>query len=284
MNLPVEHVRLFRDFFRNPLISVGVLTLAGLTACGPAKIPNGINDPGEAANRRVHAFNKRLDQAMGGGKRDRQPAASEAPAEAAAADAAPPDMSDAQVEEVSPLLIGVSNFGANLDTPRKVVNSLLQLRPGDAARNTLRFGLNSTVGLLGIFDVARAAGLPAVEADFGQTLHVWGVPEGRYQEMPIVGPSTARDTAGRIVDFAMNPLWYVIPWPGNLVANGATWAGTATDRIRYGETAESILYDSADSYTQSRMVYLQSRRFELGRGAQPENDESLDLFEEYYGD
>ncbi|MFV0334611.1 MAG: VacJ family lipoprotein [Tropicimonas sp.] len=250
------------------LLVAGVIALSGLAACGPASIPAGINDPGETANRRVHDFNKRLDSALGGGK----------------AASATDEATDSPPAEVSPLIVIIDNFGTNLDTPRKVVNSLLQLRPGDASRNTLRFGINSTIGVLGLFDVARAAGLPEVDTDFGETLHVWGVPEGRYQELPVIGPSTARDTAGRAVDFVMNPLWHVLPWPENLAANGATWASTATDRIRYGETVDSILHGSADSYAQSRLIYLQNRRFELGRGAQAENDESLDLFEEYYGD
>lgn len=256
--------------FRRRCWLAGLLSgIALLSGCGPAPIPTGIDDPYEAANRRVHAFNKKLDQALGGGR--------DARAEAAEA-------SDAPIKPVSPTLIAVSNFGTNLDTPRKIVNSLLQVRPGDAAHNTMRFGINSTLGLLGIFDVARAAGLPEVDTNFGETLHVWGVPEGPYQELPVVGPSTGRETAGRFVDFGMNPLWYVFPWPQSILANGATWASEATDRIRYGETVESILYDSEDSYAQSRLIYLQNRRFELSRGELAENDESLDLFEEFYGD
>ncbi|RYH10833.1 VacJ family lipoprotein [Tropicimonas sp. IMCC6043] len=256
--------------FRQHCTAAGLLGgIALLAGCGPAAIPTGIDDPYETANRRVHAFNKSLDQSLGGG-RDAESDGTEA--------------SDAPLKPVSPTLIAVSNFGTNLDTPRKIVNSLLQVRPGDAARNTMRFGLNSTVGLLGLFDVARAAGLPEVDTNFGETLHVWGFPEGPYQELPVVGPSTRRDTAGRVVDFAMNPLWYVFPWPQSIVANGATWASEATDRIRYGETVESILYDSEDSYAQSRLIYLQNRRFELSRGELAENDESLDLFEEFYGD
>lgn len=253
--------------------NAGVAVLATLSACGPADIPTGINDPNETANRRVHEFNKSLDRSLGGGPPESEPS--------------DPDsalVEDRPVEEVSPLLIAVANFGTNLDTPRKIANSLLQVRPGDAARNTLRFGINSTIGIFGLIDVARAAGLPEVDTNFGETLHVWGVPEGKFQELPVIGPSTQRDTAGRVVDFALNPLWYVFPFPENLVANGFTWAAEGTDRIRYGETVDSILYDSSDSYAQSRLIYLQNRRFELSRGDLAENDESLDLFEEFYGD
>ncbi|MDV7144125.1 VacJ family lipoprotein [Tropicimonas sp. TH_r6] len=265
----------------------GALALTlGLVSCGPANIPSDINDPNEIANRRTHEFNKSLDRALGGGSDSQTSAMDDSEAldgDEDALSAAPVEL-DAAAGEVSPLLIAVANFGTNLDTPRKIVNSLLQVRPGDAAHNTLRFGINSTIGVFGIMDVARAAGLPEVDTDFGETLHVWGVPEGHYQELPIVGPSTQRDTAGRTVDFVMNPLWYVFPWPQNLVANGFTWAEEATDRIRYGETVNSILYESEDSYAQSRLIYLQNRRFEMSRGDLAENDESLDLFEEFYGD
>ncbi len=109
-----------------------MLLCLALVSCGPAPIPTGIDDPHEEANRRVHEFNKRLDRAAGGGSSDAAPSE----------DAPPP--------EVSPLLIAVSNFGTNLDTPRKVANSLLQVRPGDAAHNTMRFGINSTIGLFGV--------------------------------------------------------------------------------------------------------------------------------------
>lgn len=262
-------------------ISGPLLILVLLEACGPAAIPSGINDPNEASNRRVHEFNKSLDRRLGGGGGNTgNSTETEDIGEGAEFVAGSEDVP----QEVSPWIIAVSNFGTNLDTPRKVVNSLLQLRPGDAAHNTMRFGINSTIGILGLFDVARAAGLPEVDTNFGETLHVWGVPEGAYQELPVVGPSTQRDTAGRVVDFAMNPLWYVFPWPENLVANGFTWASEATDRIRYSETVDSLLYESADSYAQSRLIYLQNRRFELSRGETTEDDESVDLYEELYGD
>ncbi|SDK62934.1 phospholipid-binding lipoprotein MlaA [Aliiruegeria lutimaris] len=248
-----------------------LLVVCGLSACGPAQIPSEINDPNEVANRRVHEFNKSLDQALGGGPGEASEDGIEAPED------------ESPAKEASPLLIAVSNFGTNLDTPRKIVNSLLQLRPGDAAHNTMRFGINSTIGVLGLMDVAGAGGLPEIDTDFGETLHVWGVGEGSYQELPVVGPSTQRDTVGSVVDFAINPLWYVFPWPENLLANGFTWVAEGTDRIRYGDTVESILYESEDSYAQSRLIYLQNRRFELRRGDVAEED-YIDPYEELFGD
>ncbi|PRY24463.1 phospholipid-binding lipoprotein MlaA [Aliiruegeria haliotis] len=270
--------------------AIGICVLFGsLTACGPADIPTGINDPNEARNRGVHEWNKRVDTQLLGGSEEGAEAEiplseDEGQPTAGIDDSIEGGATDAPARGASNALIALSNFGTNLDNPRRVVNSLLQVRPGDAAHNTLRFGINSTVGILGLIDVAGAAGLPEIDTDFGETLHVWGVSEGNFQELPVVGPSTQRDTAGMAVDFVMNPLWYVFPWPQNLVANGFTWAGEATDRFRYSDTVDSIYRDSADSYAQSRLIYLQNRRFEMSRGEVTENDESIDLFEELYGD
>jgi phospholipid-binding lipoprotein MlaA len=274
-----------RGYCRRPVNAIALLAgLALLSACGPAPIPDGIDDPYEAHNRKIHEFNKRLDAGLlgSGDESDVGESSPAAPDDADIPLSAAAD-SDAPPPEVSPALIALANFGANLDNPRRIANSLLQARPGDAAHNTLRLGINSTVGIFGLIDVARAAGLPEIDTDFGETLHVWGVPQGAYQELPVIGPSTQRDTVGMAVDFVGNPLWYIFPWSQNLAANGFTWAGEATDRFRYSDTVDSLLYESADSYAQSRLIYLQNRRFELTRGEVAEQD-YVDPYEDIYGD
>jgi len=125
--------------------------------------------------------------------------------------------------------------------------------------------VNTTVGLGGLFDPATEMGLPAAtDADFGQTLHVWGASEGAYIELPVLGPSTQRDTFGTFVDFFTNPLSYVLESPESVIRRGSNVAGGLTRRTRFSDTIDQILYDSADSYAQSRSIYLQGRRFELG--------------------
>jgi phospholipid-binding lipoprotein MlaA len=175
-----------------------------------------------------------------------------------------------------PLRRGIGNFAGNVDLPRSVVNNVLQLRPQDAAHNTLRFVVNSTVGVLGLFDPASRIGLDARETDFGATLYVWGVGEGHYQELPVLGPSTARDTFGAVVDMALNPLSYVLPSPEKYSTTVAKGLSTLGDRYTYGTTVDSILYESADSYAQARVLYLENRRYELRqlgrRGAAPEDE------------
>ncbi|MCR8548362.1 VacJ family lipoprotein [Salipiger sp. P9] len=228
--------------------------MAGLavSACavpGPGEAPDGIYDPNEGANRRVHAFNKRIDSALSGG---------EGPGLAAS------------VPE--PLAEGVANFADTVSLPQTVMNQILQARLGRAARNTLRFSVNATVGIAGLFDVASQIGLPEDESDFGETLYVWGLPEGAYIELPVLGPATERDAVGKVVDLFTDPVSYLVPTPDRYYATGAKLADKALSRARYGETVDSVLYDSADSYAQLRMIYLQKRRFELGDESAGEED------------
>jgi phospholipid-binding lipoprotein MlaA len=132
----------------------------------------------------------------------------------------------------------------------------------------LRFVLNTTVGVLGLADPAGAIGLTEVETDFGETLAVWGAPEGAYLELPGFGPSTERDAAGRVVDFIIDPLDALgdVPDPVRDLSFPAKVAEQVIERGELGDTLDEILYESADSYAQARLIYLQNRRFELGEG------------------
>ncbi|WP_461426716.1 MlaA family lipoprotein [Gymnodinialimonas sp.] len=214
-----------------------------VTACGPATLPPGdqIADADEARNRAAHATNIALDRAVLD------------PVATAYGTAVP-----------EPVRVGVSNFASNLNQPGYVVNNILQLRLGDAAQNTLRFALNSTIGVGGLFDVATALGVPEEETDFGETLHLYGVGEGDYVVHPFLGPSTTRDTVGRVVDFAMNPLRHHIDAPESYYSTGASIGSALNSRYAFDDTIDSVLYESADSYLQMRSLYLQQRRFELG--------------------
>jgi phospholipid-binding lipoprotein MlaA len=215
-----------------------------LAACGPAAIPSGFNDRDEAKNREVHAFNRAVDRAV-----------------------LRPTANTYSSILPEPVERGVSNFATNLDAPGDVLNNLMQARLGRAAENTLRFAINSTIGIGGLFDPATAMGVAGDPTDFGETLHVWGVGEGQYAEVPFVGPTTDRDFVGILVDVALNPVRLALPNPEAHYATGAKVASRLSDRARFGDTIDSILYDSADSYAQARLLYLQNRRFQLGGGA-----------------
>jgi phospholipid-binding lipoprotein MlaA len=225
-----------------------------LTACAAPPPIQPFYDPDEAANRERHAFNRAVDQAV------LRPASG-------AYGGVPP-----------PVRRGVTNVAENLTVPGDVVNSLLQGRGEAAVANTWRFALNTTLGIGGIFDVARAMGVEGRPTDFGETLHVWGVPEGAYVEHPFFGPSTDRDTVGGIVDIALNPLSLAASGPVSTAATVASVVARLGDRYDYSQTVDSILYDSADSYAQTRLIYLQNRRFELGQTGG--EDDFIDPYEE----
>ncbi|MEC3859803.1 VacJ family lipoprotein [Mesobacterium sp. TK19101] len=220
------------------------LSVAACSTPGPGQAPDGIWDPYETTNRRTHEFNKGLDRAL------------VRPAGKGYATVVPDEVQDV-----------VSNFADNLGTPASMVNQTLQGDVAGVMHNFFRFTINSTIGLLGLFDPATDMGLPERPSDFGQTLQVWGVPEGAYVELPLLGPSTERDTAGRVVDMFTNPLEYALPRPERYYGTATRVASKVGDRGRYSDTVDSILYESADSYAQARLIYLQNRRFELGEEA-----------------
>ncbi len=181
-----------------------------------------------------------------------------------------------------PVRKGISNFSENLDEPGDFVNHLLQGRIDLAAQNVLRFAVNTTAGVGGLMDAASWLGMPEATTDFGETLHRWGVAEGNYVELPLTGPSTARDSAGAVVDLFLNPLTYVDEASITDKALIADTAATIGDRYTFGETFDSVLYDSADSYAQARLLYLQNRRFELGQEAA--DDSFVDPYEDPYAE
>lgn len=104
---------------------------------------------------------------------------------------------------------GVFNFFNNLKNVNVVINDVLQAKFSQSAEDTGRFAINSTVGVGGLFDVAKHVGLEQNEEDFEQTLAVWGVPQGSYLVLPILGPSTARGIPGAVFDTAANPVTYI---------------------------------------------------------------------------
>jgi phospholipid-binding lipoprotein MlaA len=237
-----------------------VLPLAALLGCA-APVAQGINDPLEQMNRGTHSLNVALDGALLG------------PGAKAYGSVVP-----------KPVQRVVGNVADTLDLPGDIANDILQANVEEAGINSLRLAANLTLGVLGLFDAATAIGLPEKPTDFGETLHVWGVGEGPYVELPVLGPSTARDTVGTVVDVVANPVRLLVSGKDATGATVAKLFARLGDRDRYSETYESILYDSADSYAQARLLYLQNRRFQLGQSAEAgTNDSFVDPYEDPYG-
>ncbi|UYV37634.1 VacJ family lipoprotein [Rhodobacteraceae bacterium D3-12] len=255
--------RPFLPILHRPLkgLATAVFVALSLAACstpGPGGAPGGIHDPYEETNRSTHKLNLALDRGI------------LRPAGKGYTGVVPDPVEDT-----------VSNFAANLALPGTVVNNVLQGDLKGAWVNTFRFAFNTVFGIGGLGDPASEVGIDAVNTDFGETLHVWGVPEGAYVELPVLGPSTERDAVGKIVDLFTNPLSYTLPKPEKYYGTGASAFATLGARGRYSDTIDSILYESADSYAQSRLIYLQNRRFELGSD---DGSGYVDPYEDLYGD
>jgi phospholipid-binding lipoprotein MlaA len=164
---------------------------------------------------------------------------------------------------------GVRNFLNNLNSPVIFANDLMQGETERAGDTLVRFGVNSTIGLGGLVDVAKDIGHPYHDEDFGQTLAVWGVEDGPYFYFPLMGPSTARDFTGFVVDRGLDPLTYV-NW-GDDDLEYAPVARTVLNvidlRSRNIETLDDIERSSVDYYASIRSLYRQSRADAIRNGA-----------------
>lgn len=155
-----------------------------------------------------------------------------------------------------PVKRAVRNVFENLNQPVVIANDLLQLEPRRAASATGRFLLNSTFGLAGIFDPALEAGLEAHQSDFGQTLGRHGVGPGPFLMVPLMGPSSARDVVGRVVDLTLRPDTWLLPIPPRLLLGGG-WG--ISEREAHLESLEALEESSVDFYAAIRSAYWMSR-------------------------
>lgn len=169
-------------------------SILGLVSCATTKEPSGQaqeisqnkDDPYENINRKVYDFNDKLD------------------------DYVAKPVADAY-KFITPDFVerGVSNFFSNLKNVNVVANDLLQGKFEQSGRDTGRLLMNTTLGMAGLFDVAKTVGLEQNDEDFDQTLAVWGVPQGSYIVLPLLGPITTRGIPGAVFDTAANPANYV---------------------------------------------------------------------------
>ena len=173
---------------------------------------------------------------------------------------------------------GVTNFSRNLATPRSALNNFLQGKPGRGFTDLGRFLLNSTFGLAGLLDIATEEGIPEYDEDFGQTLAVWGVPEGPYLFIPILGPNTLLDAVSIPVDIYSDLL---IHYDNSSVRDKVYFLRVIDLRMRL-LTADTLLEGSKDPYLTVRESYLQNRRFQVYDGNPPSTDEEEDLFDEFF--
>jgi len=156
-----------------------------------------------------------------------------------------------------PVQEGLGNAFDNVAMPRRVVNNLLQAKFKGAGTEVARFGVNTTVGVVGFFDVAKKWGFEKSDADTGQTLGKWGVGPGPYFILPLLPPLTVRDAFGLVGDVAMDPINYFAP----LAASFGRRAGdTVNSRSQNLELYESVEESTVDLYSAVRNAYLQRRQ------------------------
>jgi len=236
------------------LLAIATLLTAGAVLGGCATAPpdsvTQTQDPWEKFNRSIYAFNDTVDKAI-------------ARPVAGAYNRAMP----------APARSGFHNMLSNLGEPVTLVNDTLQGKLAQALKDTGRFLINSTLGLLGFFDVAQHMGLPDHKEDLGQTLATWGVPSGPYLVLPLLGPSTVRDAGSLYPDYYTNPLRNDMP---PRYKNAVTLASIVDARAALMDANASI--DGAyDPYSFVRDAYLQHRRYEIFDGNPPANEEDYEL-------
>lgn len=236
----VWNMSLLPEIRINPLLLCACLATIGLTACTAPTPGAEFNDPYEARNRAIYNNSLVADRYL------LRPAG--------------------QLAAVTPEIITtpVANFADNVGLPGMVANGILQGDIDGVAINTMRFVVNTTVGIGGLFDFAGVIGLTEETTDFGETLSVWGFDEGAYVVLPVFGPSTERDAVGRFVDLFLDPLQSVGTATQLSYSTGARIADIAITRGTFMDTIDEMLYESADGYAQARLAYLQNRRFQLG--------------------
>jgi len=178
---------------------------------------------------------------------------------------------------------GTSNFVGNLSTLLTIPNNILQGDFGLAGKNSLRFVVNSTVGIIGIFDPASAIGLNSYEKeDFGQTLGSWGFGEGCYIVLPVLGPSTARDTLGSLGNYLGGDAWYNVTvkndthYFSDFDYYASKGAGGVDFRAKNFEDINNLEENSIDFYASVKSLYLQDRRKRIlnASGATQTQDDS----------
>lgn len=225
------------------LAAATALVLAGCASVAPPRT----DDPLQKFNRKMYAFNRTADKIA------------IRPVAVAYRKVTTPNARE-----------HISNFFSNVRLPVSIINELLQAHPVDALKSTGRLAINSTFGLLGFFDPASKMKLPLDETDFGVTLAHWGVPEGPFLVIPLVGPTTARDILRMPVDSYFDPLsWYARDHDFKLHAQYLpSLAYLITLRSR-GIDAEPFLDSAYDPYTFERDAYRQRRTYEIYHGHPP---------------
>lgn len=225
-----------------PAFFLAVFCLAGCATSGAANP----EDPYEGFNRRMFAFNDGLDRAV------LEPAAR-----------------GYRTVTNEPVREGVRNFIGNLGEPVTFANEVLQGKLAAAGGTAGRFAINTTIGIVGILDVAQSFGIEDSDADFGQTLGVWGVDAGPYLVLPLLGSSSPRDLTGFGVDRLLDPLTFAQFDGDDALRITRGIGGGLSGREAAIETVDSVR-TQVDPYTAVRRFYVRNRAAAAGNPLPPQ--------------
>jgi phospholipid-binding lipoprotein MlaA len=234
--------------------SIAIALLAALLGgCVPAPDPTSLDhDPFEPQNRSAHRLNVPVDREIYG-----------------------PVARGYGASVPQPVRTGIRNLRNNWRLPGHLIQYSLQGRGTEAAASGTRFLVNTLLGLGGLVDMATDMGLPYDETGFDETFYRWGLPEGGYLELPLVGPGTQRDWTGYVLDQALDPTWYVLPGVATtslLVLGGLD---LVNERYELDAPLNALMHESADSYNALRISYIQNMRARLQGGTDVEQLEDV---------
>jgi phospholipid-binding lipoprotein MlaA len=255
MCAPIKNLPYFS--FKRITLCLFLSLLTGLIGCATTKESSSTaqkDDPYENINREVYHFNDKVDDYVA------KPVAD-------AYKFITPDFMEN----------GVSNFFNNLKSINVVLNDVLQGKFEQSGRDTSRFLMNSTLGMAGLFDVAKSVGLEQNDEDFDQTLAVWGVPQGSYIVLPFLGPITTRGIPGAVFDSAANPATYISPIIPIQALSLVNARANAEGSLKFIDEA------ALDPYVFTRESFLQWRKHLATDGKESSTDIN-DLDAELLGD
>lgn len=248
-------MKIFNHSYKLQFWSLACAALTMMTVlASPILASDSTDDPLEAVNRPLYQANDMLDKFVG------------EPISQVYIDFTP-----------DPIRSTVSNFFDNVTYVNVVLNDFLQGKGEQGLRDSGRLVVNTTFGLLGLFDMATPLGLERHEEDFGQTLAVWGVGQGSYLVLPFLGPNTARDVPDIGVSAVTNILFYV----SNPVAVPVAVLGFIDKRSRFDQAIQVRNEIAVEPYLFTREAYVQHRNFLIYDGDPPINDDDLFLDESF---
>jgi len=221
--------------------------LALALSAGPGRAQTDPADPWEPANRKFYAVHQVIDHWV------LAPAA------------------HAYAHLPKPLRKSMHNFSTNLSEPGVMVNDLLQGHVGTAASTLGRFAINTTVGVGGVFDVAKRGRIPHHDNGFGTTLGRWGAKPGPYMFVPVLGPTDVRDALGGIVNIFLSPYYYLDYSGRTQVSVITTVSGGMEKRLDAQQALDTIRETSTDPYATLRSYFQQNREADIHGANNPNN-------------